>query len=97
MALCLYRVAQEALRNIAHHAKASRAEVSLQEKHGGLELGVRDNGVGFDATSGRKRPGLGHVSLRERLHLVGGQLTITSVPGKGTVLVARVPLTGGLS
>ena len=91
-ALCLYRVAQEALRNIAHYAQASRVEVILHEKEGGLELGVRDDGVGFDATAGRKKPGLGHVSLRERLHLVGGQLEITSVPGKGTIVIARVPL-----
>lgn len=91
-ALCLYRVAQEALRNIAHHARASRVEVVLHEKEGGLELGLRDDGVGFAATAGRRKPGLGHVSLRERLHLVGGQLEITSVPGEGTIVLARVPL-----
>ena len=96
-ALCLYRVAQEALRNIAHHAQASRVDVALQEKDGGLELGVRDNGRRLRRDSARKRPGLGHVSLRERLHLVGGQLAITSVPGRGTIVIARVPLSGGLS
>ena len=59
-----------------------------------LELGVRDDGVGFDPGAGRRGLGLGHVSLRERLHLVGGRLEITSVPGRGTIVIARVPLAG---
>jgi signal transduction histidine kinase len=96
-ALCLFRVAQEALRNTAHHAHASRVEVILHETGGGLELGVRDNGVGFDATASRGRPGLGLVSLRERLQLVSGRLEITSVPGQGTIVLARVPLAGAVS
>lgn len=93
-ALCLYRVAQEALRNIAHHAHASRLEVVLRSAKGALELSVRDDGVGFDPANGRRGAGIGHVSLRERLHLVGGQLEITSAPGLGTIVLARVPLPG---
>lgn len=93
-ALCLYRVAQEALRNVAHHARASRVVLSLREAGGGLELEVRDNGIGFDAGAGPSKRGLGHVSLRERLHLVGGQLVITSVRGSGTSILARVPVAG---
>ena len=96
-ALCLFRVAQEALRNIARHAQASRVEVILRETDGSLELGVRDNGSGFDASVSHKGPGLGHVSLRERLHLVAGRLEITSVPGRGTIVLARVPLAGDAS
>jgi len=93
-ALCLYRVAQEALRNVAHHARARRVAVVLHSAEGALELGVSDDGVGFDPGARREGAGLGHVSLRERLHLVGGQLEITSVPGQGTIVLARVPLPG---
>ncbi len=93
-ALCLYRVAQEALRNVAHHAHARRVAVVLRSADGALELGVSDDGVGFEPGAGRRGPGLGHVSLRERLHLVGGQLEISSVPGGGTIVLARVPLAG---
>jgi signal transduction histidine kinase len=96
-ALCLFRVAQEALRNVARHARASHVEIVLREADGGLELGLQDDGVGFDAGARRQRTGIGHVSLRERLHLVGGRLEITSVPGKGTIVLARVPLAGALT
>jgi signal transduction histidine kinase len=92
--LCLYRVAQEALRNVGRHARASRVRLSLREANGGLELEVHDDGVGFAPGLGRRRPGLGHVSLRERLHLVGGRLDIASSPGRGTTLVAWAPLDG---
>ena len=93
-ALCLFRVAQEALRNVAHHAHARRVAVVLRSADGALELGVSDDGVGFEPGAGRRGSGLGHVSLRERLHLVGGQLEISSVPGGGTIVLARVPLAG---
>jgi len=96
-ALCLYRVAQEALRNVAHHAHARRVEVVLRSEDGALELGVGDDGVGFDPLARGRGPGLGHVSLRERLHLVGGRLEITSAPGKGTIVLARVPVAGASS
>ncbi len=96
-ALCLFRVAQEALRNVAHHARASRVAISLREVGGGLELEVRDDGVGFDAGTATRKHGLGHVSLRERLHLVGGQLVVASAPGSGTSVLARVPFSGGES
>lgn len=95
-ALCLFRVAQEALRNVAHHARASRVAILLRRAGEDLELEVRDNGVGFDPGAGSRR-GIGHVSLRERLHLVGGRLEIASAPGSGTSVLARVPLAGGAS
>ena len=93
-ALCLYRVAQEALRNVAHHARARRVAVVLHSADGALELGVSDDGIGFDPGARRVGAGLGHVSLRERLHLVGGRLEITSLPGQGTIVFARAPLAG---
>jgi len=94
-AICLYRVAQEALRNVARHAAARVAEVSLERENGGLQLAVWDNGKGFDPVRMRDRPSLGLASMRERLRALGGKLSIDSAPGKGTVVLAWVPLNGG--
>jgi signal transduction histidine kinase len=92
VALCLYRVAQEALRNVARHASASEIEVGLQFVDGGLELSVHDNGVGYDAAGKQARPSLGHASMRQRVSLVGGELHIDSKPGRGTTVQAWAPL-----
>jgi PAS domain S-box-containing protein len=91
--LCLFRVTQEALRNVARHARARAAAVSLRSAKGGLELAVTDSGVGFNLHNGhRHRPSLGLASMRERVRLVGGVLDIESAPGHGTSVVAWVPL-----
>jgi PAS domain S-box-containing protein len=91
--LCLFRVTQEALRNVARHARARAAAVSLRSAKGGLELAVTDSGVGFRLDDGqRHRPSLGLASMRERVRLVGGVLDIESAPGHGTSVVAWVPL-----
>jgi len=87
---CLYRVAQEALNNIAKHSKAREARVRLQKTGGAVRLEVRDSGVGFDPSS--PGAGLGLASMRERLRIVGGELGVTSNPGKGTEVVAVVPV-----
>jgi signal transduction histidine kinase len=97
MALCLFRVTQEALRNVARHAKASRVEVSLWAFSSGalndnLQLVVHDDGIGFDPTLQRTRPSLGLESMRERVFLVDGQLHIESTPDKGTTILVMVPL-----
>jgi signal transduction histidine kinase len=92
IALCLYRVAQEALRNVARHAGASAIEVGLRFADGGLELSVRDNGVGFVPARKQARPRLGHASMRQRVSLVGGDLSIDSKPGHGTTVLAWAPL-----
>jgi signal transduction histidine kinase len=94
-ALCLYRVAQESLRNVARHARAKKAEISLRTRDGGVELEVRDNGVGFDPDAHRGAHSLGHASMRERIHLVRGRLAIRSAPGRGTSVAAWVPAGGG--
>jgi signal transduction histidine kinase len=91
-ARCLFRVAQEALRNVGRHAKARTAEVSLRQLDNGLQLCVQDDGVGFDPTSQRDRPSLGLASMRERIYLLGGELEIESVPGRGTMVRAWVPM-----
>jgi two-component system, NarL family, sensor histidine kinase UhpB len=86
--IAVYRVAQEALANIARHADASRVHVELTTADEALELRVRDDGRGFD--SGRRSSGLGLDGMAERARLIGGELTIDSRPGAGTELVMKV-------
>jgi signal transduction histidine kinase len=97
VALCLFRIAQEGLRNIARHAKASRAEICLNRLDGGLQLAVRDNGIGFDAAHPRTRLSLGHAGMRQRVFFLGGKIDIGSWPDHGTMIVAWVPLQGDRS
>jgi signal transduction histidine kinase/ABC-type uncharacterized transport system substrate-binding protein len=95
LSLCLYRVGQEALRNVARHSSARLVEVELRVVGSELELAVRDNGVGFDPTRKRPQPSLGLAGMRQRLSLVDGELLIDSAPGNGTIIVARAPLKRG--
>ena len=95
LSLCLYRIAQEALRNVARHSGANSVEIALRAFGGGVELAVRDNGVGFDPTRKQGRPSLGLAGMRQRLALVDGELLINSAPGGGTSVVARAPLKAG--
>jgi signal transduction histidine kinase len=91
VSLCLYRIAQEALHNVARHSRAGRASVRLLNEEGDLYLEIADTGVGFEAHS-NGHAGLGLVSMRERVAVLNGKLTIHSAPGRGTRIVARVPL-----
>lgn len=93
-ALCLFRVAQEALRNVERHARATSVDVSVKTKDGGIALAVRDNGAGFDASRKTKQASLGLASMRERVRTLGGRLHIDGGPGHGTSLSAWVPLQG---
>jgi signal transduction histidine kinase len=95
VALCLFRVAQEALSNVTRHAGAHAASVTLRQMEGGLLLAVHDDGVGFHPNDPGKGRSLGVVSMRERVRLVNGTLDIESAPGKGTTIVAWVPVNGG--
>ena len=98
VSLCLFRIAQESLRNTSRHAEASRAEVCLRRLDGGLQLRIQDNGTGFNsARQHRVRMSLGHASMRQRVAFVGGKIDIDSTPGHGTVVVAWVPLKGDRS
>jgi signal transduction histidine kinase len=92
VALCLYRIAQEALRNIARHASATAVDVGLRFVDNGLQLSVHDNGIGFDPARKQARPSLGHASMRQRLSLIGGELRLVSMPGHGTTVQAWAPL-----
>jgi PAS domain S-box-containing protein len=90
--LCLFRVAQEALRNVARHAGAGRVEISVRQRNGGLHLEVRDDGRGFDATGPPKPPALGLSGMRERVRHLRGELDIESAPRRGTSIRAWLPL-----
>jgi PAS domain S-box-containing protein len=91
VALCVYRVAQEALRNVVRHAKVLRASVHLFATERELVLRVRDHGVGFDVAV-RGSTGLGLESMRERVRLIQARLRVRSRPGAGTKITVRVPL-----
>jgi PAS domain S-box-containing protein len=93
--LCLFRVAQEALTNVARHASTQAASVTLRQADGGLLLAVRDEGIGFDPAKPRQGRSLGLASMRERVHLVNGTLDIETAAGQGTTLVAWVPALAG--
>jgi PAS domain S-box-containing protein len=90
--LCLFRVAQEALRNVARHAHARAVQVSLCSLDGGLQLRIADNGAGFDRGEERQQPSLGLASMRERVRLLEGRLDIESKPGHGTTILAWIPV-----
>jgi PAS domain S-box-containing protein len=94
VSLCLYRIVQEALNNIAKHSAARGASVRLSRAEGDVCLGIADSGVGFDAENARPE-GLGLVSMRERVSYLRGQLVIRATPGSGTRLDVRIPLGDG--
>jgi two-component system sensor histidine kinase UhpB len=85
----VYRVAQEALANVARHSRAAHVDVDLVARGAGVDLTVRDDGVGFQSNG---RPsGLGLNGMAERARLVGGELKIRSDPGEGTTVTLHVP------
>jgi signal transduction histidine kinase len=87
----LYRVAQEALHNVARHARATRVDVHLHGAEHRVRLTVEDNGIGFDVRQARR--GLGLDNMQERLMAVGGRLSVESQPGVGTTIIAEVDVT----
>jgi PAS domain S-box-containing protein len=94
-ALCLYRIAQEALQNVAKHSGAKEARVELQRAADCVRMTVADRGRGFDAEAPGAQAGLGLVSMQERARLLNGRLQITSQPGAGTTLEVLIPLATG--
>jgi PAS domain S-box-containing protein len=94
VALSLFRISQETLRNAARHARAPHATVSLSRDPLGLTLSITDDGDGFDIEGVRQNGGLGLVSIEERARLVRGSATFQSHPGVGTIVVVRIPVDG---
>jgi two-component system sensor histidine kinase UhpB len=87
--IVVYRVAQEALANVARHSHANHVDVKLVAHGAGVDLEVRDDGIGFH--SGGRPTGLGLNGMAERARLVGGELKIRSAPGAGTTVTLHVP------
>ena len=95
VSLSLYRIIQEGLRNISKHACANHISVSLRGVDHYVLLSVQDDGIGFDSAEVKGKPGLGLSSIRERVRLIHGELSIQSQPEKGTLITVRVPLMKG--
>ena len=94
-ALCCYRVVQEALRNVAKHAQSKKATVRIWQNGGDACVSVQDRGQGFDFKSAGKSGGIGLTSMRERVNLCSGQLSIKSAIGQGTNVEVRMRLENG--
>ena len=92
ISLCLYRVLQEALQNVVKHSVSRQAHVSLNSHTNTINLTVKDSGAGFHPHEAMRGPGLGLTSMKERLKVIGGQLSIDSQPGRGTMIHAVAPL-----
>ena len=94
VALCLFRVVEESLTNIAKHSGAKSARVQVDGKPDGIHLVVQDAGAGFDFDSLERRAGLGFVSMRERLRVLRGTVRVDSAPSRGTRIDVWVPTAG---
>ena len=92
VALCLFRIVQEGLNNVVKHSGAPEARVTLTGTDGAILLTIADSGRGFDASVTTMGGGVGLASMRERVHLIGGELTVTSGPGLGTTIGVRAPV-----
>lgn len=90
--LCFYRIAQEALQNVVKHSNATSAHVTLTVEGDEIRLVIDDDGAGFDPQAVQGKASLGLVSMRERVRLVRGQLSLESRKGEGTRVAVRVPL-----
>jgi len=90
---CIYRVVQEALHNVSTHAHASSVRIRVQQQPDRLTLSIQDNGKGFDS---RQVKGLGLLGIQERVTQLGGECTVHSVPGTGTILAVELPFANEL-
>jgi signal transduction histidine kinase len=91
--LCIFRVAQEALHNIVKHSGAREAKLILTKTQEAIRLRVLDRGVGFDIEAAKMKKRLGLLSMKERIRLVGGEISIRSTPSEGTQIDVLIPLT----
>lgn len=93
--ICLYRVLQESLNNVAKHAQASQVWVELWQDGTAVHLSIIDDGIGFEAKHAVRRPptaGIGLLGMHERVELLGGHLEINTTPGHGARITAHLPL-----
>jgi PAS domain S-box-containing protein len=89
--IVIYRILQEALTNVARHARATRVEVRLRQSEHAIVLEVRDNGVGISEEQLGRADALGLIGMRERASLIGGEVRVEGVPGRGTIVSLRAP------
>ena len=89
----IYRFAQEALNNVVKHSRANRVDIVLEQSPAHVSLIVEDNGIGFDPSTSTISEGFGLIGMRERAALVDADLQIESAPGRGTLILLRVPVT----
>jgi signal transduction histidine kinase len=94
LATDVFRVLQEALTNVARHARASSLQVTLRQNEGMLELEVADDGIGISEEEISRPDSLGLLGIRERLLVHGGAITVRRLPGKGTCLSVAIPTQG---
>jgi signal transduction histidine kinase len=94
-AIALYRMVQEALTNVARHARATDVNIEMRQEAGQLVLTVRDNGVGFPADLQHNEGRYGLLGIRERAYMLGGRLEVDNPPGGGGRLTVRLPLQAG--
>jgi PAS domain S-box-containing protein len=92
VALCLFRVTQEALNNVVKHSRANHARVELCKARHEIRLQIVDAGAGFDVAVSHADAGIGLIGMRERLRLVGGRMSVQSAPMRGTAILAEVPV-----
>jgi len=94
ISVCLFRIVQEGLRNIARHACVKEAKVNLYGDNGNITLIIEDAGVGFETVQADKKTGLGFISMEERVRLIRGDFFVKSKQGKGTIIKVVVPMSG---
>jgi two-component system sensor histidine kinase UhpB len=94
LATDMFRVLQEALTNVARHARASSLQVTLRQNEGMLELEVADDGIGISEEKISRPGSLGLLGIRERLMAHGGDITLRRLPGRGTRFSAVIPIRG---
>ena len=92
VASCLYRIVQEALRNVGKHSSSAEVVIMLLGKPNSLDLSIHDNGMGFDSEAVRAKGGLGLISMQERVRLVQGHFSLKAQPGHGVLISVQIPL-----
>ena len=93
-ATALFRIFQESLTNVARHAKATKVWVNLSKEEGAVVLEVEDDGVGISSARLAERHSLGLLGMRERVAAFGGEIELAGMPGQGTAVVVRMPVSG---